>query len=50
MYSRLVDAGFETILLWGCEYWLWRSDAGDSRWLDAAGRVLQGGSGSSVQA
>jgi hypothetical protein len=40
MYSRLAAAGFQTILLWGCEYWLWRADAGDNRWLDAAKRVL----------
>jgi hypothetical protein len=45
MYRQLAGAGFETILLWGAEYWLWRADAGDSRWLDAARRVLQASSG-----
>jgi hypothetical protein len=45
MYRQLAGAGFETILLWGAEYWLWRADAGDNRWLDAARRVLQASSG-----
>jgi hypothetical protein len=34
VYDGLVGAGFSTILLWGCEYWLWRAAAGDRRWLD----------------
>jgi hypothetical protein len=38
VHGRLVAAGFATILLWGCEYWLWRASAGDSRWLEAAER------------
>jgi hypothetical protein len=42
MYQRLVEAGFRTLLLWGCEYWLWRADAGDSRWLQAARDILAG--------
>jgi hypothetical protein len=41
VYSKLAAVGFNTILLWGAEYWLWRADAGDGRWLDTARRVLQ---------
>lgn len=37
--GRLVEAlagtGVETILLWGSEYWLWREEQGDPRWIEA---------------
>ena len=36
----MAAAGFTTILLWGCEYWLWRAGTGDSRWLDAVNGLL----------
>lgn len=29
------EAGFDTVLLWGSEYWLARAAAGDRSWLDA---------------
>jgi hypothetical protein len=35
----LVGLGVETILLWGSEYWLWRADNGDPRWVDAVSLV-----------
>jgi hypothetical protein len=41
VYDRLAGAGFSTILLWGCEYWIWRGAAGDGRWLEAVKRVLR---------
>lgn len=31
---------FERILLWGCEYWLWREAQGDPRWAEAARALL----------
>jgi hypothetical protein len=34
LVDRLVAAGVDTILLWGVEYWLWRQDHGDPRWVD----------------
>ena len=37
-FRRLSAEGFATILLWGCEYWLWRAAEGDARWLEAAER------------
>jgi hypothetical protein len=39
LVNRLVGNGVETILLWGSEYWLWRADNGDPRWLDAVSLV-----------
>lgn len=43
VHARLAEAGYSTILLWGCEYWLWRASAGDARWVDAARRIVSGG-------
>jgi len=40
-YEGLKDQGFGTILLWGSEYWLWRAQAGDQRWLQAVERILR---------
>jgi hypothetical protein len=40
IYGHLAGAGFTTILLWGCEYWLWRAGTGDTRWLDAVKGLL----------
>jgi len=39
LVNRLAGIGVETILLWGSEYWLWRADNGDSRWIDAVSLV-----------
>jgi hypothetical protein len=35
LLERIADTGVEAVLLWGSEYWLWRADNGDRRWLDA---------------
>jgi hypothetical protein len=35
LVNRLVGIGAETVLLWGSEYWLWRADNGDTRWLES---------------
>jgi hypothetical protein len=40
IFLNLKDAGYTTVLFWGSEYWLWRADEGDSRWLDAIRQVL----------
>jgi hypothetical protein len=34
LVEQLAETGVETILLWGCEYWLWRGERGDRRWID----------------
>jgi hypothetical protein len=41
LYVNLKDVGFTTILFWGSEYWLWRADEGDSRWLDTVKSILR---------
>jgi hypothetical protein len=41
LFLNLKDAGFGTILLWGSEYWLWRAEQGDGRWVDAVQRILR---------
>jgi hypothetical protein len=39
LVNRLVGIGVDTILLWGSEYWLWRADNGDPRWMTAVSLV-----------
>jgi hypothetical protein len=39
-FDELKDQGYTTILLWGSEYWLWRAEAGDTRWLQSVERIL----------
>src|SRR5919206_1297894 len=34
IFTNLKDAGYTTVLFWGSEYWLWRDDHGDHRWLE----------------
>jgi len=41
LVDRLVAIGVETILLWGSEYWLWRADNGEPRWMEAVSLVLK---------
>lgn len=33
--SKLTNLGFETILLWGCEYWYWHKLEGRDEWWNA---------------
>jgi hypothetical protein len=40
MFANLKDAGFNTVLFWGAEYWLWQADRGDSRWIDTIKAIL----------
>src|SRR3989442_1407410 len=35
LVSGLAAVGIEAVLLWGSEYWLWRQDHGDPRWVEA---------------
>lgn len=32
LVNRLARLGYDTVLLWGCEYWYWRKKHGDNRW------------------
>jgi hypothetical protein len=40
IFENLKDAGFTTVLFWGSEYWLWRADQGDSRWIETIKSIL----------
>jgi len=44
-FASIRAQGFETVLLWGSEYWLWRADSGDSSWLDSVNRILAANAG-----
>lgn len=39
--AALRDAGVESILLWGSEYWLWREENGDPRWVQSVSMGLR---------
>jgi len=41
IFENLKDAGFTTVLFWGSEYWLWRADHGDTRWVDTIKGILR---------
>ena len=41
IFDNLKDAGFSTVLFWGSEYWLWRADQGDTRWVDTIKGILR---------
>ncbi len=45
LMSDLVAANVELVLLWGCEYWLWRQQQGDPRWIDTVTSMLPTGAG-----
>ena len=38
--QRLSSLKPEAIILWGGEYWLWRAESGDPRWMDAIRALL----------
>src|SRR2546422_2167904 len=41
LVNGLAGVGVETVLLWGSEYWLWRQDHGDPRWVEAVALGLK---------
>ena len=41
LVEELTAAGVETVLLWGSEYWLWREENGDPRWVDSVSMGLR---------
>ena len=41
LVEGLTRIGVGSILLWGSEYWLWRADSGDPRWIEAVALVLK---------
>ncbi len=38
--ASLMTLGVEALLLWGSEYWVWREQNGDARWIESASEVL----------
>ena len=40
-FHAVADGGYDTVLLWGSEYWLWRARHGDNRWVRAVGAILR---------
>ena len=40
LVQELRGIGVERILLWGSEYWLWRAENGDRRWLESVAALL----------
>jgi hypothetical protein len=42
IFNNLKEAGFSTVLFWGAEYWLWRADHGDPRWIAAIKAIQRG--------
>jgi hypothetical protein len=40
IFANLKDSGYTTVLFWGSEYWLWRADQGDHRWIDTIKSIL----------
>ncbi|MDQ6711168.1 MAG: hypothetical protein M3Z11_11520 [Candidatus Dormibacteraeota bacterium] len=38
--AALVALEVEVVLLWGSEYWVWREQHGDARWIESAAEVL----------
>jgi len=41
IFENLKDEGFTTVLFWGSEYWLWRADHGDTRWIETIKKILR---------
>ena len=41
LVEGLTGIGVGSMLLWGSEYWLWRADRGDPRWIEAVALVLK---------
>ena len=40
LMQRVARLGYDTVMLWGCEYWVYRQRQGDSRWWEAMGRMI----------
>ena len=39
--TQLTALEVEALMLWGGEYWIWREQSGDPRWIESASRVLK---------
>jgi Beta-galactosidase len=41
LVGTLTDLGYETVLLWGCEYWFWHKTQGRQQWWWAAEQMAR---------
>jgi len=42
-FREFTSFGFDTVFLWGAEYWIYRSEVHrDDRWIEAAEEILKG--------
>lgn len=41
LVQRLIAVGYPNILLWGCEYWYWQQQQGQSTWWAAIQQLIQ---------
>ena len=48
LMTDLAASNVKLVLLWGCEYWLWREQQGDARWIDAVIAMLPTGAGTDL--
>ncbi len=42
LVTELAQRGFESVLLWGCEYWYWHRKQGSDTWWQAVTRLVKG--------
>lgn len=41
LVSRLSQMDYQTVLLWGCEYWVWNKKQGNPEWLETVRKLVQ---------
>jgi len=39
--SKLSSIGYKTVLLWGCEYWIYHANRGNTKWVDKMKEYIQ---------
>lgn len=39
-FEEIEASGYSTVMLWGAEYWLWRAQNGDGRWLRVVKAII----------
>jgi hypothetical protein len=41
LVKSLTELGYQTVMLWGCEYWYWQQQHGRNRWRQAVEQLLE---------
>lgn len=39
--SKLTSIGYDTVMLWGCEYWIYLSNRGNTSWVDKISQYIK---------